>query len=253
METRAKVLHWFIRGGTLTTPSGATFQIDVEPIVVGRSEGAAVVLDDHEVSGLHCELRAVTEGIVVRDLGSTNGTWCSNVRIRDALITGNAELMVGATRLTITPSGNKQRVELGYADRFGSIVGVSPRMRRVFSVLEKVVATPLSVLVLGETGTGKEGVARANHDASPRKTGPFVVVDYGSIPQTLAESILFGHEKGAFTGASEGRLGARAQAHGGTRFLDELGELPIDLQPKLLRALSERQVKRIGGTMFENI
>jgi DNA-binding NtrC family response regulator len=253
METRAKVLHWFIRGGTLTTPNGATFQIDVEPLVVGRNEGANVVLDDHEVSGVHCELRAVTEGIVVRDLGSTNGTWCSNVRIREALITSSAELTVGATRLTITPSGNKQRVELGYADRFGSIVGISPRMRRVFSVLEKVAATPLSVLVLGETGTGKEGVARAIHDASPRKTGPFVVVDCGSIPQTLAESILFGHEKGAFTGASERRLGALAEAHGGTLFLDELGELPIDLQPKLLRALSERQVKRIGGTTFDLI
>src|ERR1044071_4078929 len=195
METRAKVLHWFIRGGTLNTPSGATFQIDVEPIVVGRSEGANVVLEDHEVSGVHCELRAVTEGIVVRDLGSTNGTWCSNVRIREALITSNAELVVGATRLTITPSGNKQRVELGYADRFGSIGGVSPRMGGVFSGLEKVVAPPLSVLVLGETGTGKEGVARAIHDASPRKGGPFVVVDCGSIPQTLAESILLDRKR----------------------------------------------------------
>ncbi len=253
METRAKVLHWFIRGGTLTTPSGTIYPIDVEPMVVGRSEGADVVLEDSEVSGVHCELRAVTEGIAVRDLGSTNGTFCSNVRIREAVITGGAELTVGDTHLVITPSGNKQRVELGYSDRFGSIVGASPKMRRVFSVLEKVAATPLSVLVLGETGTGKEGVARAIHEASPRRTGPFVVVDCGSIPQTLAESILFGHEKGAFTGANERRMGALAEAHGGTLFLDELGELPIDLQPKLLRALSERQVKRIGGTAFDSI
>ena len=253
METRAKALHWFIRGGTLTTPSGKIYPIDVEPLVVGRSEGANVVLDDSEVSGVHCELRAITEGIAVRDLGSTNGTFCSNVRIRDAVITANAELSVGDTRLVITPSGNKQRVELGYADRFGSIVGASPKMRRVFSVLEKVAATPLSVLVLGETGTGKEGVARAIHESSGRKTGPFVVVDCGSIPQTLAESILFGHEKGSFTGANERRFGALAEANGGTLFLDELGELPIDLQPKLLRALSERQVKRIGGTHFDPI
>jgi DNA-binding NtrC family response regulator len=253
METRAKVLHWFIRGGTLTTPSGTIYPIDVEPIVIGRSEGADVQLEDSEVSGVHCELRAVTEGIAVRDLGSTNGTFCSNVRIREAVITGGAELTVGDTHLVITPSGNKQRVELGYSDRFGSIVGASPKMRRVFSVLEKVAATPLSVLVLGETGTGKEGVARAIHEASPRRGGPFVVVDCGSIPQTLAESILFGHEKGAFTGANERRMGALAEAHGGTLFLDELGELPIDLQPKLLRALSERQVKRIGGTAFDSI
>jgi DNA-binding NtrC family response regulator len=253
METRAKVLHWFIRGGTLTAPSGTIFPIDVEPIVVGRSEGADVQLDDNEVSGVHCELRAITEGISVRDLGSTNGTFCSNVRIREAVLTGNAELTVGNTHLVITASGAKQRVELGYNDRFGSIVGASPKMRRVFSVLEKVAATPLSVLVLGETGTGKEGVARAIHDASSRRMGPFVVVDCGSIPQTLAESILFGHEKGAFTGANERRMGALAEANGGTLFLDELGELPIDLQPKLLRALSERQVKRIGGTAFDSI
>src|SRR5262245_31437479 len=126
-------------------------------------------------------------------------------------------------------------------------------MRRVFSVLERVADTPLSVLVLGETGCGKEGVARAIHDASSRKGKPFVVVDCGSIPSTLAESILFGHEKGAFTGANERRKGALAEADGGTLFLDELGELPVELQPKLLRALSERQVKRVGGSSFESI
>jgi DNA-binding NtrC family response regulator len=252
METRAKILHWFIRGGTLIAPNGS-HAIDVEPIVVGRNEGAHVVIDDNEVSGVHCELRAITEGIAVRDLGSTNGTFCGNVRVREAVITGKTELTIGNTRLTIEPSGHKQRVELGFADRFGSIVGASPKMRRVFSVLEKVSNTPLSVLVLGETGTGKEGVARAIHDASTRKAKPFVVVDCGSIPQTLAESILFGHEKGSFTGANERRDGALAEANGGTLFLDELGELPVDLQPKLLRALSERQVRRIGGTAFDSI
>ncbi len=111
-------------------------------------------------------------------------------------------------------------------------------MRRVFSVLEKVASTPLSVLIVGETGTGKELVARALHDASERKAAPFVVVDCGCIPPTLAESILFGHEKGAFTGANERRKGALAEADGGTLFLDELGELPLELQPKLLRALA---------------
>ena len=252
METRAKALHWFIRGGTLTTPTGSHV-IDVEPIVIGRNDGVHVVVDDHEVSGVHCELRAITEGIAVRDLGSTNGTFLGTVRVRDAVITAKTELTVGNTRLTVEPSGKKQRVELGFADRFGSIVGASPKMRRVFSVLEKISDTPLSVLVLGETGTGKEGVARAIHDASKRKAKPFIVVDCGSIPQTLAESILFGHEKGSFTGANERRDGALSEANGGTLFLDELGELPVDLQPKLLRALSERQVRRIGGTTYDGI
>jgi len=120
-------------------------------------------------------------------------------------------------------------------------------------VLERIAPTPLSVLVLGETGTGKEVVARAVHEASDRKDGPFVVVDCGSIPPTLAESILFGHEKGAFTGAGERRIGALAEAERGTLFLDELGELLADLQPKLLRALSEKQVKRVGASAFEPI
>jgi DNA-binding NtrC family response regulator len=126
-------------------------------------------------------------------------------------------------------------------------------MRRLFSVLERIAPTPLSVLILGETGTGKELVARATHEASPRRGKPFVVLDCGSIPVTLAESILFGHERGSFTGATDRRTGVLAEADGGTLFLDELGELPVDLQPKLLRALSERQVKRIGATAFEPI
>jgi DNA-binding NtrC family response regulator len=236
----------------LHAPDGKTYPIDVEPVVVGRSEGAGVVLDDNEVSGVHCELRAVSEGIQVRDLGSTNGTFCGSVRIREAIIADRAELTVGTSRLVLEPTG-KKRVDLGYNDRFGSIVGATPGMRRLFSTLEKISGTELSVLILGETGTGKEGVARSIHDASLRKKGPFMVVDCASIPPTLAESILFGHEKGAFTGADARRDGALSEANGGTLFLDELGELPIELQPKLLRALAERQVKRVGGTAVEPI
>jgi len=252
METRARALQLFIRRATLHLPGGQSIAIDVEPLVVGRNEGVDVHLDDSEVSGVHCELRAVTEGIQVRDLGSTNGTFCGGVRIREGIIAGPAELTIGTSRLVLEPTG-KKRVELGYSDRFGSIVGATPNMRRVFSTLEKISATELSVLVLGETGTGKEGVARSIHDASLRKRGPFMVVDCASIPPTLAESILFGHEKGAFTGANERRDGALMEANNGTLFLDELGELPIDLQPKLLRALAERQVKRVGGTAVEPI
>ncbi|HWO20506.1 MAG TPA: sigma 54-interacting transcriptional regulator [Kofleriaceae bacterium] len=252
METRARALQLFIRRATLHIAGKPSREIDVEPIVIGRNEGADVVLEDNEVSGVHCELRAVSEGIQVRDLGSTNGTFCGPVRIREAIIADRAELTVGTSRLVLEPAG-KKRVDLGYSDRFGSIVGATPNMRRVFSTLEKISATELSVLVLGETGTGKEGVARSIHDASLRKQGPFMVVDCASIPPTLAESILFGHEKGAFTGANERRDGALSEANSGTLFLDELGELPIDLQPKLLRALAERQVKRVGGTSFEPI
>src|SRR5438132_7509582 len=135
----------------------------------------------------------MSEGVLVKDRGSTNGTFVGQLRVREVVITTPTEITVGNVRIAIEPSG-KQKVDVGFSDRFGPLVGSSPRMRRVFSVLEKVAPTPLSVLILGETGTGKEVVARAIHDASPRREKPFVVVDCGSIPAGLAESLLFGHE-----------------------------------------------------------
>ncbi len=251
--TRARVLHWFVRGGVARTPDGHEIAIDVDPLVIGRDEGAQIRLSDPEVSALHCELRAVNEGVLVKDLGSTNGTFVGSVRIREGVVTTATEVLVGSTRITIEPTTGKQRVDVGYSDRFGDLVGSSPKMRRVFGVLEKVANTALSILILGETGTGKEVVAKSVHDASDRKGGPFVVLDCGSIPASLAESILFGHEKGVFTGATERKKGALAEAHGGTLFLDELGELPLELQPKLLRVLAERQVKRVGSNTTEPI
>ena len=251
-STRARVLHWFVRGGTAQLADGREIAIDVDPVVVGRDEGAGIRIDDPEVSAVHCELRAVNEGVLVRDLGSTNGTLVGALRLQEAIITTKTEIVVGQSRLTIEPS-TKHKVDVGYTDRFGELVGSSPKMRRVFGVLEKIARTPLSVLILGETGTGKEVVARSVHASSERKAGPFVVVDCGSIPSSLAESLLFGHEKGAFTGATERKKGALAEADGGTLFLDELGELPLELQPKLLRAVAERQVKRVGSSTFEPI
>ena len=251
-ETRTRILHWFVSGGVAKAPDGEQFTVDVDALVVGRDPGANIVIADPEVSAFHCELRAVSEGILVKDLGSTNGTFLGPVRVREATIVTTSELTIGRSKVIVEPQA-KRRVEVGFSDRFGPLVGGSPKMRRVFSVLEKVADTHLSVLIVGETGTGKELVAKAVHDASERAGGPFVVVDCGSIPPTLAESILFGHEKGSFTGATERRKGALAEADGGTLFLDELGELPIELQPKLLRALSEKQVKRVGGSIFEPI
>jgi transcriptional regulator with GAF, ATPase, and Fis domain len=248
-ETRSRVLHWFVFGGVARTPDGVERTIDVDPLVVGRDDGAAIVLHDPEVSALHCELRACSEGIQVKDLGSTNGTFLGSIRVTEATVTTPTELVVGTARIVLEPQA-KRRVDVGYADRFGPLVGASPKMRRVFGVLEKVANTSLSVLLLGETGTGKELAARAIHASSDRRRGPFVVLDCGSIPPSLAESILFGHEKGAFTGATERRRGALADADGGTLFLDELGELPLELQPKLLRALSEKEVKRVGASSF---
>ncbi len=251
-ETRTRVMHWFVSGGVAKAPDGKTFPIDVDALLVGRDPGAAIVLTDPEVSAFHCELRAVSEGVLVKDLGSTNGTFLGPVRVREAIVVTPSELTLGRSKILVEPQA-KRRVDVGFADRFGPLVGSSPKMRRVFSVLEKVASTSLSVLIVGEAGTGKELVAKAIHEAGERKGGPFVVVDRGSIPPTFAESILFGHERGSFTGATEGRKGALADAHEGTLFLDELGELPLELQPTLLRALSERQVKRVGGSTFEPV
>jgi DNA-binding NtrC family response regulator len=248
-STKARVLHWFVCGGTVKTSDGTSYPIDVDPLVVGRDPGARVVIDDVEVSAIHCELRAVDHGILVRDLTSTNGTFVGSTRIREVVITMPTSVTVGGTQLTIEPA-TKHRVDIGFADHFGPLVGSTPKMRRVFSVLEKVSKTPLGVLIVGEAGTGKELAARAVHAASPRADKPFIVVDCGSVPPALAESLLFGVEKGV-GGATEARKGALAEAHEGTLFLDELGELPLELQPKLLKALAERQAKRVGATKAE--
>ncbi len=249
-STKARVLHWFVRGGTVKTPDGNSFPIDVDPLVVGRDPGAQIRVDDVEVSALHCELSATDHGVLVRDLTSTNGTFIGSTRVREAVVTMPTTVLVGGTHLTVEPA-TKQRVDVGFADHFGPLVGTSPKMRRVFSVLEKVSKTPLGVMILGEVGTGKELAARAVHAASPRAAKPFVVVDCGAIPPAVAESLFFGHEKGAVAGGTERRKGAIAEAHEGTLFLDELGELPLDLQPKILRALQERHVKRLGATSSE--
>src|SRR5580700_1219963 len=251
-STRTRAIHWFVRGGEAKGPDGKGVPVDVDPVIVGRDEGAQVVLADPEVSAFHCELRATNEGVLVKDLGSTNGTFIGALRVREVLVTSPVDLALGQSKVHLEPT-KSHRVDVGFADRFGPLVGTSPKMRRVFGILDRVASTALSVLILGATGTGKELVAKALHDASDRKSGPFVVVDCGSIPPTLAESILFGHEKGSFTGANERRKGALAEADGGTLFFDELGELPIELQPKLLRALAERQIKRVGGSQFESM
>ena len=141
-------------------------------------------------------------------------------------------------------------VEAGF---FAGMVGRSPRMREVFGLLKKVAPMDVSVIVTGETGTGKELVARALHDESPRRKGPFVVLDCGSIPENLIESELFGHEKGAFTGAISSREGAFERADSGTIFLDEIGELRIDMQPRLLRVLENREVRRVGGSQVASV
>jgi DNA-binding NtrC family response regulator len=167
--------------------------------------------------------------------------------VSDLLVTDDAELRVGGTRLAIQLGREPLKLPFSTRTRFGSAVAHSEAMRHVFRVLELAAPKDVTVLIEGESGTGKEVLATSLHEESPRRDGPFVVVDCGAIAPNLLESELFGHERGAFTGAVATHIGAFERAHKGTIFLDEIGELPLDAQPKLLRALESRTVRRVGG------
>ncbi len=226
---------------------GRSFEAEGDRVAVGTVPGADLVLTDRTVSRIHMEVAAREEGFLLRDLGSTNGTWLEGYRVKEVYLRDGARLGLGQSEVVFQVGEGESDHALSASDRFGPLVGASPPMRRLFATLARVAPTDATVLVQGETGTGKELVARGLHEHSPRRGAPFVVVDGGSLPASLVESELFGHEKGAFTGAAGSRLGAVAEADGGTVFLDEIGELPLDLQPKLLRVLESREVRRVGA------
>ncbi|MDF2692599.1 MAG: Flagellar regulatory protein FleQ [Labilithrix sp.] len=222
--------------------------------VIGTHPDCDLVLSDTTVSRRHFEVRAQGDGYAVSDLGSTNGVRIAGVLVRDAHVDGDlARLEVGDTVLELVLSEERVEHALSEATSFGSVIGASPPMRSLYSTLERVARTDATVLVHGESGTGKELIVESIHAASPRASGPLVVVDCSAIPSNLVESELFGYEKGAFTGAIGVKPGAVEEAHGGTLFLDELGELPLDLQPKFLRFLEGRQVRRVGGTRWKDV
>jgi two-component system, NtrC family, response regulator GlrR len=227
--------------------AGAEWREPHERCAIGSHPSNDLVVDDPTVSRFHCELVIAGDRLRVRDLGSRNGTVAGGITIADGWIHTGTALVLGHTELRVELDDGRAEVAASDATRFGSVVGASDVMREVFSQLEKVAASDVTVLIEGETGTGKEGVAQSIHDASPRANGPCVVVDCGAIPANLLESELFGHEAGAFTGAADRRIGAFEDASGGTLVLDEIGELPLELQPKLLRALEAREIRRVGG------
>jgi transcriptional regulator with PAS, ATPase and Fis domain len=216
-------------------------------VVIGSGVACDLRLRDPLVSRHHLDVHGEARGLRVTDRGSRNGTFFRGARIGEILVTEDAELQLGATRLAITIARDPVALPFSARTTFGGAIAYSEAMRHVFRVLEVAAQRDVTVLLEGESGTGKEVMASAIHAESPRKDGPFVVVDCGAIPENLVESELFGHEKGAFTGAIAAHEGAFERAHGGTIFLDEVGELPLDAQPKLLRALEARAVRRVGG------
>jgi two-component system response regulator GlrR len=213
---------------------------------LGSAPGSQVRIADREVSRLHAELEPCERGTWVRDLGSRNGTYVENLNVTAALLPDGACIRLGSTELTLRYPMTPSPIDLWPEARFGGLIGGSTAMRELFAQMARVARTDAPVLILGETGTGKELAARAIHDASARRGGPFVIVDCAALADNLIEGELFGHTRGAFTGAITARAGSFEAASGGTIFLDEVGELPLLVQPKLLRALESQMVKRLG-------
>jgi DNA-binding NtrC family response regulator len=232
---------------------GKSYPLGAERVRVGTAAGNHLLLSDRSVSRNHAEFRIQDRGYLLRDLESTNGTFHRGIQVHEALVTVGAELRLGKTTvIRLDPTGDQSDIE-GARPSFGNLVGMSEAMRDLYGILTAVSPTDVTVLLEGETGTGKELVAEELHRHSPRRGLPFSVLDCGALPANLIESELFGHEKGAFTGASERRLGVFERSNGGTVFLDEIGELPLDLQTRLLRVLDRRTVKRVGDHVQRTI
>ena len=233
--------------------AGQKWQSTGSSCSIGSEASNDLVLSDPTVSRYHCELTTDESGARLRDLGSRNGSVLDGVVVVEAMPRHGSLIRLGDSVVRLDLEDAHNQLPLSDRETFGGLVGRSPAMRGVFAILERAAASSATVLIEGETGTGKEAAARSIHDASSRRDAPYVIVDCGALPATLLESELFGHEKGAFTGAAERRIGAFEAAHGGTIFLDEIGELPLDLQPKLLRVLESRQIRRIGNATHREI
>ena len=215
---------------------------DTGRVVVGRGRDADLRVDDLSLSRRHAAL-SITDELAVEDLGSANGTIIGGRRIDPGVRVELAldQLVQLGSVLAVVQRGGESGVAVPATGRETTFV------EQISLVLDRVAASTINVLLLGETGVGKEVVARSLHASGPRAAMPFVAVNCAAISETLLESELFGHERGAFTGAHATRPGVIETAHGGTLFLDELGELPLELQAKLLRVLEDRSVQRVGA------
>jgi DNA-binding NtrC family response regulator len=245
---RGPTLH--LRRCMLQSVDDATqeWSFDKEEVRIGSMDDNDVVLSDDTVSRYHCKITQEDTGYVLVDQRSTNGTFINKVRVREAFLKSGSIVSVGQSQLRFNALEEEVQIVPSRNDRCAGLIGGNSRMREIYAIIEKIAPTATTVVIDGETGTGKEVVAQAIHSLSPRSRNDLVVFDCGAVPPNLIESELFGHEKGSFTGAMMTRQGLFEQADGGTLFLDELGELPLDLQPKLLRALEQREVRRVGST-----
>jgi DNA-binding NtrC family response regulator len=227
--------------------------VDAENCRIGSHPANDLVLEDPMVSRFHCALARTSAGWRLADSGSLNGTRLCGVRVRDADLPADAVIELGDSRVRVRESSSVAEAEVPISPAFGELVGLSVGMRKLFGLLDRVARSESNVLIQGESGTGKEAIALEIVRRGPRASRPLVVVDCGAISPTVIESELFGHARGAFTGAERERVGAFEEANGGTVILDEIGELPLDMQPKLLRAIEARQVRRVGENQQRDV
>jgi DNA-binding NtrC family response regulator len=248
VTTRLPATRVPVRGcvAEVLTGPDAGHKASGDRIVIGSSEGSTLRLTDAAVSRFHAELGPSAAGLELTDHGSTNGTFVGSIRVARAVVPPGTVLRVGDTTIRVG-DGAPVEIELHGGDALGGLIGRSPAMRRVMAQIDRAAQRDVSVLVNGESGTGKELVARALHDLGPRRARPFITVDCGALPPTLLASELFGHERGAFTGADRAHVGAFEAAAGGTIFLDEIGELQPAVQATLLGVLERRRVRRLGS------
>jgi DNA-binding NtrC family response regulator/pSer/pThr/pTyr-binding forkhead associated (FHA) protein len=220
-----------------------------DTVSIGKDRGNDIVLSARFVSGRHLKLTRTQNRFMVLDQQSTNGTWLGSARVFEAEVPFFSALKVGEAELVLEPQTNTGKGATSY---YG-IIGSDPSIKQLAELIDRVAPSSAAIAVFGESGTGKELVARALHSRSGRAEQAFVPVNCAAISKELIESELFGHEKGAFTGAQLARKGAFEEADGGTLFLDEIGELPLELQAKLLRALESGEIKRVGASKPMNV
>jgi DNA-binding NtrC family response regulator len=226
----------------------ATLRLGAGSCILGAGEGADLVIESETVSRQHAELRLVPEGVRVTDLGSKNGSYYLGQRFQSMSLQPESRFRLGS--VTIEIAIDRQALAEAVApssQTYGDLIGVSPVMRQLFAQLVRLEGSHVNLLIAGESGSGKEVLARAVHEHSALSRGPFLVVNCGSLDRQLVRSELFGHRRGAFTGAVQNHIGAFEAAQGGTLFLDEVGELPLDVQPMLLRALEQRKITPVGS------
>ena len=232
---------------------GREFLVNSDTFTIGSGPHNNLVVDDSTVSKRHCEIIVEESGYQIRDLNSTNGTLVQGVRVSSAHLAPGSEIQLGKSRIVFCPLQDASDIPLSSSEALGKMSGRSIPMRRIFYLVETYAPSDVTIMITGETGTGKEVLAEEIHNLSHRKAKPFIVIDCAAISKELIESELFGHVKGAFTGANADRQGAFEIADGGTVFLDEIGDLSPDLQPKLLRVLEKREIRRVGCNKVRKI